>query len=117
MTVDGDDYSSILLHVGTNLGHLATFKILPEANGRYNVQSVGSMSLDDRVIYIAPLNADSGRPAYASQTAVGNLRNSVKVNGVLVAVTPTGARIFKPATTKGAHKTWDTAACEAAAVV
>ncbi|PSN62449.1 hypothetical protein BS50DRAFT_577353 [Corynespora cassiicola Philippines] len=117
MTLEGDDYSSILLHVGTNLGHLATFKLLPEAGGRYAVQFAGANKLDDRVISICPFHAESGRQAYATQAAVSGLRNGSKVNGVVIAVTSSGAHIFKPATHKGAHKTWDEFLCDAAAVV
>lgn len=80
------------------------------------MQFAGSTSLDDRVITICPLNAASGRPAYASQTAVANLRKGIKVNGVLLTVTSSGARLFKPAANKGAHKTWDEFLCDAAAV-
>lgn len=117
MTLEGDDYSSIALHVGTNNGHLATFKIVPDPSGRYGVQFAGVSNLEDRIVHIAPLNADSGRPASASQTAVANLRTGAKVNGVLIAVTQTGIRIFKPASAKGAHKTFDSVFCDAAGVV
>lgn len=116
LTADGDDYSSILLHVGTNLGHLATFKILPDANGRHSVSFVGAASLDDRIIKICPIHAESGRPAYALPSFVAGLRTGTRVNGVLVAVTASGAHIFKPATHKGAHKTWDSYLCDAATV-
>lgn len=117
MTLDGDDYSSILLHVGTNLGHVATFKLLPEAGGRYTASYVGVLSLDDKVISLCPIYADTGRPAYASQAAVAGLRNGSKINGVLLAVTSSGARIFKPATNKGAQKTWDQFLCDTATIV
>ncbi|KAF9701534.1 hypothetical protein EKO04_000657 [Ascochyta lentis] len=117
MTLENEDFSSILLHVGTNLGHLATFKLIPESNGRYTASFSGVSSLDDRVIKICPMHAESGRPAYASQSAVAGLRNGSKVNGVLLAVTLSGARLFRPATNKGAHKTWDQFLCDSAAVV
>jgi syntaxin-binding protein 5 len=116
MMIDGDNYSSILLHVGTNLGHVATLKILPEAGGRHGVHFAGVVAMDDRVIRIAPMSADTGCPAYASQQAVANLRTGLKVNGVLLAVTEGGARIFKPASSKGAHKNWDGFACLSASV-
>jgi syntaxin-binding protein 5 len=116
MTLDGEGYSSILLHVGTNQGRLATFKLLPEASGRYSVQFVGAITLEDKVIRIAPLSAASGLPAYASQQAVAGLRNGSKVDGVLLVVTESGARIFKPATNKGAHKSWDSILCHSACV-
>lgn len=116
MTLEGDDYSSVLLHVGTNLGRLATFKLLPESDGRYRVDFCGAVSLDDRVIRIAPISANSGAPAYATPHAMGNLRQGIKVNGVIVAVTQSGARIFKPASSKGAHKSWDDFLCDNAAI-
>ncbi|KAH0147978.1 snare-dependent exocytosis protein-like protein, partial [Aureobasidium melanogenum] len=40
-----------------------------------------------------------------------------KTDGVLVAVTTSEARIFRPATSKGAHKTFDSYSCDSAAVV
>ncbi|TKA72922.1 hypothetical protein B0A55_06855 [Friedmanniomyces simplex] len=116
MMLDGDDYSSILLHVGTNLGHLGTFKILPDSSGRYTVQYVGSMALDNRIIYMAPINADSGKPACASQDAVAGLRTGLRINGVLLAVTPTSIHVFRPATAKGAHKSFDSFFCDAAGI-
>lgn len=117
MTLENDDYSSILLHVGTNLGHLATFKLLPDPSGRYTVSFAGVCTLDDKVISICPMHAETGRPAYASQSAVSGLRNGAKVNGVLLAVTLSGVRIFQPATHKGAHKSWNEFLCDSAAVV
>lgn len=117
MTLDGDDFSSILIHVGTNLGHLATFRLLPEAGGKYAAKFAGACSLDDKIIRICPMYTETGRPAYASQTAVANLRTGSKINGVLLGVTTSGARLFKPATNKGAHKTFDQFLCDTAMVV
>ena len=116
MTLDNDGYSSILLHVGTNIGHVVTFKILPGQGGRYSVQYAGFNSLEDLVIAIIPINATSGQPAYASQSAVGSLRDGFKVDGALLVVTKTEARIFRPASAKGAHKSWDGALCYSATI-
>ncbi|KAK4549290.1 hypothetical protein LTR36_007749 [Oleoguttula mirabilis] len=117
MMLEGEDYSSILCHVGTNLGHLATFKILPDPSGRYTVQYAGSVALENKVMYIAPINADSGKPAAASPTAMGNLRTGLRVNGALVAVTPTNIHVFRPATSKGAHKSFDSFFCDTTGIV
>ncbi|ERF68720.1 hypothetical protein EPUS_07138 [Endocarpon pusillum Z07020] len=103
MTLDGDDYSSILLFVGTSLGHLETFKILPASNGTYSVAFAGVASLGDPIISISPINADSGFPAYATQSAVGSLKTGNRINGVLVVTTTTGVQVFKPASARGAH--------------
>ncbi|KAH9879880.1 hypothetical protein J1614_001904 [Plenodomus biglobosus] len=117
MTLEDEEYSSILCHVGTNLGHLATFKLLPESSGRFGVSFAGVCKLDDQVISVNPMYAETGRPAYATQSAVAALRNGSKINGVLLAVTVSGARLFRPASNKGAHKTWDQFLCDSATVV
>ncbi|KAL9596180.1 MAG: hypothetical protein Q9219_005966 [cf. Caloplaca sp. 3 TL-2023] len=117
MSLEGDDYSSILLFVGTNLGRLVTFKILPESSGRYSVSFAGSTVLGDSIITIAPINADIGDPAGATQIAVAGLRDDRRVDGVLLVVMRSGAKIFRPPTAKGAHKTWEEVFCDAAAVV
>jgi syntaxin-binding protein 5 len=107
-------YSSILLHVGTNVGNLATFKILPENSGRYSVQIAGVINVEDSVVQISPISADTGNPAYASQHAVADLRNGRKVNGILVVVTSSGVKMFKPATGRGASKSFDQFVCRSA---
>ncbi|KAI9794669.1 MAG: hypothetical protein M1835_006483 [Candelina submexicana] len=118
LSLEEDDYSSILLFVGTNLGRVATLKLLPQSQGGYSVQFVGiSAAHDARILSLLPLNADTGASASATQSVVAQLRNGYKVNGVLLVVCPTGARIFKPVSAKGAQKAWDDVFCDAAAVV
>ncbi|KAL8762649.1 MAG: hypothetical protein Q9184_001403 [Pyrenodesmia sp. 2 TL-2023] len=117
MSLEGDDYSSILLFVGTNLGRLATFKLLPEAHGGYSAKYAGSTVVEDKIIGIAPLDSELGDPAEATQTTVAGLRSGLKIDGVLLVVTTTGVKIFRPPAAKGAHKTWDNVFCDAAAVV
>jgi hypothetical protein len=68
-------------------------------------------------MYISPINADSGKPARASQTVMGNLRTGIKVNGALLVVTPTTISLFRPATSKGAHKSFDSYFCDAAGLI
>ncbi|KAJ5887943.1 hypothetical protein N7495_007984 [Penicillium taxi] len=117
LTLEGEDYSSICCFVGTNTGNVATFKILPGANGTYTASYVGVNSVDDKVIKLIPINADSGMQAFATPSAVSSLRNGIKTNGVVIAVTVSGCRVFKPPTAKGAHKTWDDYLCDSAQVV
>ncbi|KUI56373.1 hypothetical protein VP1G_03757 [Cytospora mali] len=115
MTLDDDNYSSIACFVGTNQGKVATFKLLPSGNS-YSATLSGVSSLGDRIVAICPIQADTGRPAAATPEIVGGLRNGQQVNGVLVVATQTEARIFKPATSKGASKFFDDVLCDAAAV-
>jgi syntaxin-binding protein 5 len=117
MKLDGEDYSSIILVTGTNTGRVATFKLLPDPNGSYSVQLAGSTNVEDEVVAIEVLNADTGVPAYASQRAVAGLREGIMINGVVLVVSKTGARIFKPPGAKGASKSWNEFFCDSAAVV
>jgi len=78
------NYSSIACFVGTNLGKVATFKILPQANGGYTAQFAGVAALADRIISITPIVADSGRPAAATGATVGALRTGQQTHGTLV---------------------------------
>lgn len=73
--------------------------------------------LDDKVIKIIPIDAEVGSLALATPNAVGGLRHGAMINGAVVGVTTSGCRIFKPATSKGAHKSWDDYLCDSAAVV
>lgn len=103
--------------MGTNLGRIVTLKLLPESHGGYSVKLAGICSLDDKIISLQPIITDTGEPADANPELVAGLRNGARVNGVLVAVTQTGARIFKPAAAKGATKSWDDFLCYRAAIV
>ena len=103
--------------MATNTGRLATFKLLPESHGGYTVHLAGSHSVEDRVILLSPINADTGAPATATPELVSGLRTGAKVNGVVVAVTSTGSKIFKPPAAKGASKSWDEYLCYQANIV
>ena len=111
------DYSSVLFFAGTNLGRLVIFKLLPQSHGGYGVEVAGTTGVDDRVISITPIQTDNGRPAYATQSIVAGLRNGLKVTGVILVVTQSGARIFRPVGAKGASKTWHDVFCDSACVV
>lgn len=109
MALEGEQYSSILLHAGTDQGHIGTFKILPGPRGPnepHIVTFAGASKIDGRVIHLAPIGADTGRPAFASSNAAKTLGTNFTINGVLLAVSNTEIRIFRPATSKGAHKTF-----------
>ena len=111
------EYSSILLFVGTASGRLGTFKLLPQANGAFEAVSAGVANVEDRVVLVHPLNVETGQPAYAAHAAVGGLREGRRTHGVVVVVTASSVRIFKPSAAKGASNTWGDAFCYSAAVV
>ncbi|MCJ1414541.1 hypothetical protein MMC32_000868 [Xylographa parallela] len=117
MGLEGEEYSSILFFLGTNLGRFITFKLLPMPNGGYSAQLAGTINLDDKVVSISPISADTGSPASASPDTVASLRNGFRLNGVVIVATQAGVRIFKPAGAKGASKTWNDFLCDSARVV
>ncbi|KAJ2899931.1 hypothetical protein MKZ38_002730 [Zalerion maritima] len=116
MTLDDDGYSSIACFVGTNIGHVVTFKLLPANGGAYTVSPAGVVSADEKVIALCPIMADTGRSAVATGHLVSGLRSGQNVNGALVVVTTREARVLRPATSKGASKTFDDYLVHSAAV-
>ena len=110
------DYSSNVFFIGTSLGRVATFKILPASGGTFSVSFAGVTSLDARIVSISPINAETGAPVYATQAAVAGLKNGQRTNGVVVVVSTSSTQIFKPASSKGAQKTFDNFMCDAAIV-
>jgi syntaxin-binding protein 5 len=84
MTLEGDNYSSIACFVGTNMGKVLTFKILPQQNGGYSAQFAGSTAFADKIISITPIVASTGQLAWATGETVGALRTGKQTNGTLV---------------------------------
>ncbi|KAI0404101.1 lethal giant larvae like, C-terminal-domain-containing protein [Xylaria palmicola] len=115
LTLEGDKYSSICCFVGTQGGKVLTFKILPTGSS-FKAELAGVVNLGDQVVSISPIVTDTGKPAAATGYTVAGLREGRHVNGLLVVVTQTEARIFKPATAKGASKSFSDCLCSAAAV-
>lgn len=87
MTLDEDKYSSICCFVGTNLGKVITFKLLPSPNGSYSVQLAGVIALGDKIVSLSPIDVETGKPAVATGANVAGLREGRSVNGVLIAGT------------------------------
>ncbi|KAI5462312.1 lethal giant larvae like, C-terminal-domain-containing protein [Mariannaea sp. PMI_226] len=116
MTLDEDKYSSICCFVGTNLGKVITLKLLPNNDGTYSVKVAGFVAFDSQVISLNPIDAGTGKSAIATGQNVAGLREGQQIDGVLVAVTQTGIRIFRPANSKGASKDYDDIVCESASV-
>jgi hypothetical protein len=83
MTAEGDDYSSILCFVGTNMGRVSTFKILPQGAG-FTAQPAGSTTLNGRVLSISPIVTSSGHLAPATGSVVAGLREGKQVSGTLI---------------------------------
>ena len=85
MTLDEDKYSSICCFVGTNLGKVITFKLLPAANGGYSCQLAGVVHCEGPVVSLSPIEVNTGRPAVATGPKVAALREGKHTEGALVA--------------------------------
>lgn len=85
MTLDEDKYSSICCFVGTNLGKVITFKLLPSGNGAYSAQLAGVVNLEGPVVSLSPIETATGRPAIATGPIVASLRQGKHIDGALVA--------------------------------
>ncbi|KAK2609146.1 Lethal(2) giant larvae sro7 [Conoideocrella luteorostrata] len=116
MTLDEDKYSSICCFVGTNLGKVITFKLLPTPDGGYSAQLAGVVHFEGPVVSLSPIEVNTGRPAVATGPTIASLREGRQVDGALVAVTQSEIRVFKPANSKGASRDFDDILCDAAAV-
>ncbi|KAI2634582.1 lethal giant larvae like, C-terminal-domain-containing protein [Xylaria nigripes] len=115
LTLDDDKYSSICCFIGTRAGAVITLKILPFGSS-FKAELAGVAHLGDQIISICPIVAETGKPAMATGHAVAGLRGGQHVHGLLVVVTQSEIRIFKPATAKGASKSFSDYLCSAAAV-
>ncbi|KAK6509259.1 hypothetical protein TWF481_004018 [Arthrobotrys musiformis] len=116
LTVGEDEFSSICLHVGTNLKNVMTFKILPDGN-RFTVSCAGGHPIDHPALALIPINSETGASARATPEAVAGLRQGNFVNGFIVCVSSNQARIILPPDDKENHKSWDEMTCVQAAVV
>ncbi|KAF3922748.1 hypothetical protein ABW21_db0208045 [Orbilia brochopaga] len=114
MTVEGDEYSSVCLNIGTSMGNVITFKILPEGS-RHTIQFADFHPFEKPPYLIIPVNADTGALASATPQAMGGLRQGQFVSGFLVCLTKSQVKIINVPEYKA--KSWDDYNCLAASVV
>lgn len=81
-----DGYSSILLLCGTNMGELMTFKILPEAGGRFGAHFVETKRTNSEgpILNIDSYSKATGRSCQATIQQMQDLKNGVVVSGIVV---------------------------------
>ncbi|RVD80907.1 uncharacterized protein DFL_008791 [Arthrobotrys flagrans] len=115
MTVGEDEFSSICLHVGTNLKNVMTFKILPDGS-RFVVSCAGGHPIDNPPLTLIPINSETGASARATPDVVAGLRQGKSINGFIICVTSNQARIILPPEDKENHKSWDEMICIQAGV-
>lgn len=109
MALEGDAFSSIVLSVGTSLGRLLTYRIVPTGGGSHSVQLVGGIQTKggSKVLAVIPFDTDYGVSAVASPTILGKLGQGIVINGSLIVVTAEEARILRLPKNKQSSRTFD----------
>ncbi|CAN6603450.1 lethal(2) giant larvae protein homolog Sro77p [Trichomonascus vanleenenianus] len=104
-SIQEENYSSIVMSVGSNEGNVYTFRVVPRPQGGYVVEFVGLMDVaDDTIISLSPINAAIGVSAVAETSMMARLAEGIAIPGALIAVTPTEARVFRQPNSKITHK-------------
>lgn len=105
MSFGGDGYSSILLYAGTDKGELYTYKILPEASGRFSAMLIDVVnSTDTGVIDIMPYKMENGTPAIATHDQLMKLSDGLIIEGAVIVSGQKDIRIIIPGKAKSSHK-------------
>lgn len=92
-----DGYSSILLLCGTNSGELLTFKVLPEAGGRFGVQFVESQRTNNEgaILSIDSFSKVTNRSCQAAVPQMTDLKNGVAIPGLVIVSGTNDIRLLK----------------------
>ncbi|QLQ79066.1 hypothetical protein HG537_0B04140 [Torulaspora globosa] len=107
----GDDgYSSILLLCGTNMGELITFKILPEAAGRFGVHYVETKKTNGEcpILNIDSYSKATGRSCQATIAQMQDLKNGVVHSGIVIVSSSTDVRSLKVGKSLESRKSFKT---------
>lgn len=101
-------YSSILLLLGTSVGNLITFQILPGSGStslksRFQVKFLSCVDADNaKIRNIIPLNIVDGTSAVAKSREFAQLASGVLIRGLIFTVSSFGVRMFKSPNHKSA---------------
>jgi syntaxin-binding protein 5 len=102
--INEERFSSVVLSVGTSLGNVYTFRIVP-SGGRYSVEMVGALNVGpDPVIHLSSINMERGVSAEAFNETFSRLSTGIYVPGAILAATRSEARVFRQPQSKLSHK-------------
>ncbi|KAK9453181.1 lethal giant larvae like, C-terminal-domain-containing protein [Dipodascopsis uninucleata] len=107
MSFEDDNFSSIILSVGTSFGRVLFFRIVPTRDGHHTAQLVSIFSMKSKIIATIPFDTTYGLSAVASPTILQQLPQGVVISGAIIVVTPEEARVIKPPKAKIASKSFE----------
>lgn len=108
MEYSDDGYSSILLLCGSDAGELITFKILPDAGGRFGVRFMDSRQTNDQgpILHIDSFSKLTGRGCSAIVPQMQDLSNGVAIPGYVVVSGAKDIRVVKLGKSTESHKSF-----------
>lgn len=103
--IGNDEFSSIVMSVGTQAGNVLTYRLIPQRTGGYAVEAIGTFNVaPEPLIALAPLDVAVGKSAVAQSDVMSQLSSGIVIPGALLAVTAHEARIFRQPGSKVSHK-------------
>ncbi|RPA84584.1 hypothetical protein BJ508DRAFT_236147 [Ascobolus immersus RN42] len=103
MLLEESEFTSLNFHYGTSLGKTHTVTLLPAQPGPcFAATYVSSLSSSASPVHsILPIESNRGLPSLATHMGLAALSEGRKHHGVLVSVSATEIRLFRPPATKG----------------
>ncbi|KAK9475354.1 lethal giant larvae like, C-terminal-domain-containing protein [Dipodascopsis tothii] len=95
MMLDTDPFSSIVLTVGTSLGRVLTYRVVPAGPSKHVVEFVAATAVKGSVLALLPYDADTGVSAVATASVLPGLAQGVQITGAVVAVSADELRIVR----------------------
>ncbi|ODV97539.1 hypothetical protein PACTADRAFT_47442 [Pachysolen tannophilus NRRL Y-2460] len=107
--INEDGYSSIVMTIGTNIGDLMFFKILPYGNGRFTVNFVDALDgvNSDSIKEIIGLDPISGNPTTARMQDMQKLSTGVIIQSLIITRSSKDMRVIKSNKTKLSYKVFN----------
>ncbi|KAK9478801.1 lethal giant larvae like, C-terminal-domain-containing protein [Lipomyces japonicus] len=107
MALENDQFSSIVLSIGTDQGRLLNFRVVPTQSGSHAVKFISAVQLKGKVSAIIPFDTEYGVSAIASQQILLKLPQGIIINGAIIAVTAEEAKIFRLPKNKITSRSFD----------
>lgn len=105
MEYGNDGYSSILMLCGTDIGEMLTFKILPAAGGRFEVEHIDAMKTNNqgRIAKIDSFAKETGYSCCATIKKMQDLSKGIPIPGFATATGAADIRLVSPGKSKDTH--------------
>lgn len=105
--LDGEKFSSIVLAVGTNVGKVHSFRVMPSNQGRYSLEYLGYCDAGDQpILEIMPINMVTGKSARATMEEMNGLPRGIQIHGAIVTVSKSECKVIRQPKSKLASRSF-----------